>query len=132
MEKKVIIDFLNTHWDEFISLLSDMSSDITGRNCHVRIPYQVYEFAGLLSKIAGIYQDLHSGTEKRDTETFDVYHTNGGGLLKKAKYFRTHGLFKDMQQPRSIIVENGLFMVQPQQNRDKLNTAFKKLVDSVL
>ena len=52
------------------------------------------------------------------------------GLLGKAQQFRKN--IDDEEEHASIIVKNGLFMVQPQQHDKTLDSSFQNLVDSVL
>ena len=116
MEKKVIIDFLDEHWEEFITLLTDMEANRPKNTLSKGIfPQQVSEFADMLSKILADHQKLNSGK----------------GLLKKAQTLRKK-LCENELPSFPIAVKNGLFVVQPQKHHEALNTAFKNLVDSVL
>lgn len=117
MEKKIIIDFLNKHWDEFTALLSGSTAVTTLRICTGSIPDDIYEFASLLSKMITIRQ-MHA-TDKQK------------GLLEKAQQFlKTDSV--NTHESNAIIMQNGLFVVQPPQHSEILDMSFKNLVDSVL
>ena len=145
MEKELIIDFLNEHWDDFLALMKEMPVSESGMLSTGRFPAQIYEFAGLLSKIIAAYQrqnqkaqvhhsprsDEQSAHWITKTGETDLPHTRVNGLLGKAQYLRSYYLNGE-RSPHPIIFKNGLFVVQPQQNCEKLDAAFKTLVDSVL
>lgn len=145
MEKEVIIRFLDDHWDAFIELLSKTVEQESGLLQSEQFPNQVYEFTGMLAQVLAAYQkdETSRGTLERQAETIPAqwvteaqalaaYDADTKGLLEKAQIFRRCEVSHDDMTPHSIVIKNGLFIVQPQQNKRKLNSAFKKLVDSVL
>lgn len=145
MEKDIIIDFLNDHWDEFIVLLAQTAEQTSDSLQPEQFPHQVYEFAGMVSKVLSAYQkqqDEYISTDRpqesisaqwvTDAQALAAYDADTKGLLEKAQSLRRCSVPKDEMTPHSIVIKNGLFIVQPQQNMRKLNSAFKKLVDSVL
>lgn len=147
MEKDLIITFLNEHWDEFIGLLADMDKHDYNMPLMERVPDHLYEFAALLHTVVASYQNQQKNTQLRQEiapeaavsanwvpdDSFECCDADNRGLLEKAQNFRRGGnLRHDEHTARSIIIKNGLFIVQQQQNRNQLNTAFKNLVDSVL
>lgn len=145
MEKEVIIHFLDEHWDEFINLLSKTVEEEAGLLQSEQFPNQVYEFTGMLSKVLAAYrkdEDKRINSERQadsipaqwvtEAQVLAAYDADTKGLLEKAQTFRRCGVSNDDMTPHSIVIKNGLFIVQPQQNKRKLNSAFKKLVDSVL
>ena len=145
MEKKIIIDFLNEHWDEFEGLLSETAGSTVSSTLTERFPDDLCKFVNLLSKLISSYQ-IQAPDEKsqspvygghtfysslNNTIIFDSYHTEKG-LLEKAQQFRKNDSLHMEEEDSSIIVKNGLFMVRPQRHNEALNTSFKTLVDSVL
>lgn len=118
MDKKIIINFLNEHWDEFTALLSETAETEVGRTLIEKFPNDLCEFANLLSKMMTVQ---HMRTIDKQT-----------GLLKKAQQFRKNNSLNDGEEHAAIIVKNGLFTVRPQQYNETLNSSFKTLVDSVL
>ncbi len=146
MEKDLTITFLNEHWDEFIELLSDMNTHDGNMPLMEQFPDHMREFAAVLYTLISSYQGRHKHTQSEqnivmDTSvsanwvpdaSFECCDADNRGLLEKAQNFRRCGHRHDEHAARSIIIKNGLFIVQPQQNKNKLNTAFKNLVDSVL
>lgn len=145
MEKETIIAFLNDHWDEFVSILADTNRH-DGKEIRMeQFPDHIREFTAALSTLVASYQtqcentqteqEVHQDAMSADwvpDAAFECCDADNRGLLEKAQNFRRYGLPHDAHTARSIIIQNGLFVVQPQQNRNKLNTAFKNLVDSVL
>ena len=118
MDKKIIINFLNEHWDDFVALLSGAADATAGRTLMEKFPNDLCEFANLLSKMMTVQQ-----RQAIDKQT---------GLLEKAQQFRKNDSLNDEEEHAAIIVKNGLFMVQPQRYNEALNSSFKTLVDSVL
>ena len=118
MKKKIIIDFLNDHWDEFAALISGTTDTPIGCICTEPIPDDIYEFARLLSKMIDVHQMQDADKQK--------------GLLEKAQQFRKTDFADNSEEHSAIIMKNGLFVVQPQQHSEILDTSFKNLVDSVL
>ncbi|MGI5090694.1 hypothetical protein GWP40_05360 [Treponema vincentii] len=118
MNKKIIIDFLDEHWNDFASLLSEAADTAAGRTLMEQFPNDLCEFASLLSKIM-------TGQQMRTVD-------KQKGLLEKARQFRKNASLNDGKKQASIIVKNGLFTVRPQQYNEALNSSFKTLVDSVL
>lgn len=116
MKKKIIIDFLDKHWDEFTVLLSESAEQPVSGMLAEHFPDDLYEFADLLLKMISAYR----------------YRTDTKGLLKKAQQFRKKASLNADEGHSPIIVKNGLFIVQPQQHSETLDTSFKNLVDSVL
>lgn len=118
MDKKIIINFLDEHWDDFAALLSGAADTAAGRTLMATFPNDLCEFAGLLSKMMAV-QQIQTGDKQK-------------GLLEKAQQFRENDSLNDGEEHASIIVKNGLFTVRPQQYNEALNSSFKMLVDSVL
>lgn len=118
MNKKIIINFLNEHWDEFTVLLSGAADAAAGRTLMEKFPNDLCEFANLLSKMMTMQ---HMRAIDKQT-----------GLLEKAQQFRNNDSLNDGEEHAAIIVKNGLFTVRPQQYNETLNSSFKTLVDSVL
>lgn len=118
MDKKIIINFLNEHWDDFAALLSRSADAAASRTLMEKFPNDLCEFASLLSKMMTIQQMQAVNKQK--------------GLLEKAQQFRKNDSLNDSEKHASIIVKNGLFTVRPQQYNEALNSSFKTLVDSVL
>ena len=118
MDKKIIINFLNEHWDDFVALLSGAADATAGRTLTEKFPNDLCEFANLLSKMMTVQQ-----RQAIDKQT---------GLLEKAQQFRNNDSLNDGEEHAAIIVKNGLFTVRPQQYNETLNSSFKTLVDSVL
>ena len=118
MDKKVIINFLNEHWDEFAALLSEAADTAASRTLMEQFPNDLCEFASLLSKMITV-QQMHAVNKRQ-------------GLLEKARQFRKNAFLNNREAHTSIIVKNGLFTVRPQQYNEALNSPFKTLVDSVL
>ena len=118
MNKKIIINFLNEHWDDFAALLSGAADAAAGRTLIEKFPNDLCEFANLLSKMMTMQ---HMRAIDKQT-----------GLLEKAQQFRNNDSLNDGEEHAAIIVKNGLFMVQPQRYNEALNSSFKTLVDSVL
>lgn len=118
MEKKIIIDFLNEHWDEFAALLSETEDVTAGAMLTEQFPADIYEFAKLLSKITAMHQMQVVDKQK--------------GLLERAQQFRKTDSVSDSEGHSSIVMRNGLFVVRPQQHSEILDSSFKNLVDSVL
>ena len=145
MEKKVIIDFLTNHWDEFMTLLSEMRNNTSDSVPYEKCPVQVYAFTGFLSQLLAAYSKRESAIRSKVTEQTgipvktlsagsgkpNIYTADVKGLLKKAQYLRKYVL-NDERLPHPIIIKNGLFTVQPQYPRAELDSEFKNLVDSVL
>lgn len=127
MEKRIIIDFLNDHWEEFAALLSEAADTAAARIFAEHFPDDFYEFAVLLSKILSTYR-----TQCPDTRLPPASHTDTKGLLERAQQFRKNDSPNADGSHSSIIVKNGLFVIQPQEYTEALDTSFKKLVDSVL
>ena len=145
MEKKVIIDFLNEHWDELEGVLSETVDSSVGLTLTEHFPDDLCKFVNLLSKLISTYR-IQAADEKSQSPVygdhtfysslnsaiiFDSYHTEKG-LLEKARQFRKDASLHTEEEDSSIIIKNGLFTVQPQQYNEALNTSFKTLVDSVL
>ena len=118
MNKKIIINFLNEHWDEFTALLSETAETEAGRTLIEKFPNDLCEFVNLLSKMMTMQ---HMRAIDKQT-----------GLLEKAQQFRNNDSLNDGEEQAAIIVKNGLFTVRPQQYNETLNSSFKTLVDSVL
>lgn len=118
MEKKTVIDFLNKHWDDFATLLSGTAEVTALHICAEYIPDDIYEFANVLSKMISVRQ-MHAADKRR-------------GLLKRAQQFRKTESMNSRKSDPAIIMKNGLFVVQPRQHSEILDTSFKDLVDSVL
>jgi len=118
MNKKIIINFLNEHWDEFTALLSETAETEAGRTLIEKFPNDLCEFVNLLSKMMTMQ---HMRAIDKQT-----------GLLEKAQQFRNNDSLNDGEEHAAIIVKNGLFTVRPQQYNETLNSSFKTLVDSVL
>ena len=118
MDKKIIINFLNEHWDDFAALLSGAADAAAGRTLIEKFPNDLCEFANLLSKMMTMQ---HMRAIDKQT-----------GLLEKAQQFRNNDSLNDGEEHAAIIVKNGLFTVRPQQYNETLNSSFKTLVDSVL
>lgn len=118
MNKKIIINFLNEHWDDFAALLSGAADAAAGRTLIEKFPNDLCEFANLLSKMMTMQ---HMRAIDKQT-----------GLLEKAQQFRNNDSLNDGEEHAAIIVKNGLFTVRPQQYNETLNSSFKTLVDSVL
>ena len=118
MKKEIIINFLNKHWDEFTTLLSGITNAMPSRTLMEEIPDDLCEFTNLLSKILAVRQMYTTDKQK--------------GLLEKAQQFRKNDYSYNREEHESIIVKNGLFIVQPQQYNETLDSSFKTLVDSVL
>jgi len=118
MEKEIIINFFNEHWDEFASLLSETTDPAVGRTLVERFPDDIYEFANVLSKMITVRQ-MHAADKQK-------------GLLKRAQQFRKTDSVKGRESEPAIIMKNGLFVVQPRQHSEILDMSFKNLVDSVL
>ncbi|MEL3906724.1 MAG: hypothetical protein P1P65_06825 [Treponema sp.] len=132
MEKKLILEFLDTHWDDFLLLLTGTHSDNF-------IPDNVREFTELLLRRLAGYRGMYSDTAEPIPS--DAAHLSAGagvhdsdtkGLLGKAETFRRNQEHYGSDSPDSIINEDGLFFVQKQTENASLDPAFKKLVDSVL
>jgi len=117
MNKKIIINFLNEHWDEFTALLSETAETEAGRTLIEKFPNDLCEFVNLLSKMMTMQ---HMRAIDKQT-----------GLLEKAQQFRNNDSLNDGEEHAAIIVKNGLFTVRPQQYNETLNSSFKTLVDSV-
>lgn len=146
MEKKAIIDFLNEHWDEFITLLSKTTGSTADHRQVEQFPDDISEFIGMLSKLVSAYRmpptykQAHEPVQERctfdrlplDADMTASYHPDMKGLLGKAQQFRKGDPVSSIDDHSAIIVKNGLFTVQPQQHHNTLDTAFKNLVDSVL
>lgn len=146
MEKKIIIDFVNGHWDEFTALLSGTADTTAGRTLIERFPHDFCEFAVLLSKLISAYrtqtidkelqlpvqEDSVLSSSLNSAAILDSCHTNKKGLLEKAQQFRKNNSLHKGKEHSSIIVKNGLFTVRLQQHNATLNNSFKTLVDSVL
>ena len=118
MKKEIIINFLNKHWDEFTTLLSGITNAMPSRTLMEEIPDDLCEFTNLLSKILAVRQMYTTDKQK--------------GLLEKAQQFRNTDPLPVDESHSSIVVQDGLFIVQPRQYSENLDTSFKKLVDSVL
>ena len=118
MEKKTIINFLNKHWDDFATLLSEKAEVTALHICAEYIPDDIYEFTNVLSKMISVRQ-MHTADKRR-------------GLLKKAQQFRKTESMNDCKSNPAIIMKNGLFVVRPRQHSEILDMSFKNLVDSVL
>ena len=118
MEKKTIIKFLNKHWDDFATLLSEKAEGTDLRICAAHIPDDIYEFANVLSKMLTVHQMYTADKQK--------------GLLERALQFRKNGSVNGCETTPAIIMKNGLFVVQPRQRSEILDMSFKNLVDSVL
>lgn len=133
VEKQLILEFLDTHWEELLTPLTSAYADDF-------IPDYMHEFAGLLwHRIVDcrrMYPD--SDGKKGDSAgghlsvSGEDYDSENKGLLGKAETFRRNQEQYGSDSPDSIINENGLFFVQKQTENASLDPAFKKLVDSVL
>ena len=146
MKKRIIIDFLNEHWDEFTALLSGTATPAAGCILAERFPDDLCEFAGLLSKLISAYRiatpDKRLSVSARErfntsgllsrTEALASSRTNAKGLLEKAQQFLKHASLHVDKSHSPIVMKNGLFLVEPQQDNKQLDTSFKNLVDSVL
>jgi hypothetical protein len=117
MEKEIVIHFLNEHWDELTSFVSETLDGANEHTLMERLPTDFCEFIQLLSKIAALQQQA---VEKQK------------GLLEKAQQLRKHDALHAGEEYSSIVVKNGLFTVQPLQTAEILDVSFKTLVDSVL
>jgi len=146
MEKKIIIDFLNEYWDELTALLPE-SADLTASCIRAEcFPADFCEFVDLLSKLIAVYRRQVLGEQSQvpvqgrlaiydsvhGIESLNSYHADTKGLLEKAQQFRNTDPLPVDESHSSIVVQDGLFIVQPRQYSENLDTSFKKLVDSVL